>query len=398
MARPKKPRLYDGVLLPEFLYPDNRGRLNYWRYKKPDGTWKSFSAEVQRAVELANEANTIRDQPAILERHIPAKYSFLYYVSEYARWRVEYDPHLTTKQSWKNRLNQLQLFGATFKHISVSKITLSDLRGWWEGLTFHQQHNRRSELNRFFNYLGGRGLTPSLKSNPFTIADDKPRLVERSRPPTRRVRLSVANYWAVYREAGILGFEGLQLAMAISLLTTMRAGDVVSLTFSEHVSDVALSKTINKSEAQRGSISAAHLQWRFKDHPMLHALVKRARELSLRNLRCPFVISHTPKQKRMGTTKQHYCQVTVDLLGKQFATARKTAGIVVPANMSPPTFHEVRGLASDRYRASGLSVPEVQQMMAHTDERITREYLAGHGIEWTLIEHTLDEAGIGGSF
>ena len=44
MVRPKKPRLFDGVELADNLYPDNKKRPFYWRYKRPDGSFKHFTA------------------------------------------------------------------------------------------------------------------------------------------------------------------------------------------------------------------------------------------------------------------------------------------------------------------------------------------------------------------
>ncbi|WP_170941706.1 hypothetical protein [Cellvibrio mixtus] len=46
----------------------------------------------------------------------------------------------------------------------------------------------------------------------------------------------------------------------------------------------------------------------------------------------------------------------------------------------------------------GYSTREVQQVMAHTDERVTKGYQAGHGIEFTTIEISLGEEVIAGKF
>ncbi|WP_444924259.1 hypothetical protein ACJJH9_03070 [Microbulbifer sp. DLAB2-AF] len=90
---------------------------------------------------------------------------------------MENDPLLPSKASWRNRCNALKHFGEDFKSIPVHKAKLADLRKWWESLTFHQQHARRSEFNKFFNFLMAEGLC-KLESNPFTAADDRPRLLK----------------------------------------------------------------------------------------------------------------------------------------------------------------------------------------------------------------------------
>lgn len=399
MSRPAKPRLFDGVLLPDNLYPDARKRENYWRYLKPDGKWKIFSATLDDAVRMAGEANALRHEVVLGVNPANDRASLIYHVERYIAWRQEYDPALKEKASWSNRCNLLRSFAKDFTGVHVATLTLPVLRTWWERLSYHSQHNRRSEFNRLFNYLGGHGVVPRLDSNPFTTADDKPRLVERGRPKSKRQRLSLDQYWRIYRCAGDMGYECLQVAMAISLLTTMRIGDICSLTFVDHVASDGLRKTINKSAAQRGDINAAHLEWKFSSHPMLHSVIKRARELSLINMRCPNVVSHMPEQKRMGKTKQHICQLTPSRLTKIFGEVRDASGaIIVLDGQTPPTFHEVRSLASDRFRAQGYSITEVQQIMAHTDERVTKGYQAGHAIEWTPIDITLTDKVLGGEF
>ena len=46
----------------------------------------------------------------------------------------------------------------------------------------------------------------------------------------------------------------------------------------------------------------------------------------------------------------------------------------------------------------GYSTREVQQVMAHTDERVTKGYQVGHSIEWTSIGISIDESVINGRF
>lgn len=392
MARPSKPRFYDGVELPANLYTDERKRPNRWRYLRPDGSYKSFQAPLEEAVRVATEANSLRDEfTTSTIKKIPARNSLPAMVLKYIDWRESYDAGLCKKQSWTNRKGLLRAFAEYFAETPVNKITLNALIPWWETLTYHQQHARRAELNKFFNWLASNGYTPKLLDNPFSSSDDRPRLLERSKPPTKRQRLSLENFWSIYHAAGSSKLDGLQIAMAISLVTTMRIGDICSLRFDEHVTGGSLRKTINKSESQRGSINASHLEWPFDQHPILEELIKRARALSERNLQCPYVVSHMPAQRRTGATKDHICQLTPDRLTKQFAGVRDSLPtFALGLHESPPTFHEIRALASDRYRAAGYSTKQVQAIMAHTDERVTRGYQAGHDIDWTRVMITID--------
>jgi integrase len=54
-----------------------------------------------------------------------------------------------------------------------------------------------------------------------------------------------------------------------------------------------------------------------------------------------------------------------------------------------PTFHEIRGLSSHLYKQAGYKISAVQELMAHTDEKMTRHYQAGHETHWTEIDLNL---------
>lgn len=411
MPRPKKPRYAgpDGrpcepdapgaLQLPDNLYPDTKKRLNTWRYLRADGTSRSFKAPTEKAIKLAEEANAIRHTTVTVSPVVPPRHSVMAQVERYTLWREEYDPKLAKKASWKNRCNHLKAFARHFEKTKVGHLTLDTLRPWWEDLTYHQQHARRSEFNKFFNWLAGQGLTPRLEFNPFTTADDRPRLMEKGKPTVKRARLGIDPFWTIYNKAGELGFAGLQIAMGISLVTTMRRADICDLRLDKHVAENSLRKTINKSAAQRDDVYVANLQWKLDEHPMLSKLINRARELSLQHFRCPYIISHKPDQRRTGKTKDHICQVTPDRLSDMFAEVRDACNLF-PARSekySPPTFHEIRGLSSHIY-GKCYDVKQVQELMAHTDERVTKGYQAGHGIEYKEVKISVPAELLGGTF
>ena len=399
MPRPTKHRLHQGQPLPDNLYPDSRKREGYWRYRKPDGKYRTFQASYEDAVRLATDANKHRDKATQLNRKVPDRSTLSFHIERFIDWRESYDPSLEHKDSWQNRCGHMRNFGEEFIHISIGQITLEHLRPWWEKLTYHQQHARRAEFNKLFNYLAGQGLTPSLPYNPFTTADDLPRLMERAKPAVKRQRLRLDPFWAIYNLAPQMGYECLQIAMGTSILTTMRRGDICDIQLDKHIVNNCLRKTINKSDAQKRSIGAAHLQWDLNKHPMLQQIINRARELSLQNYRCPYLISHTPVIRKVGKTKTHFAQVTPDRLSKIFAEVRDATGLFKHLGENEkPTFHEVRGLSSNRLDESGYDIKQVQQLMAHTDERVTKGYQAGHAIQYTDIEISISSEALGGSF
>jgi len=83
-----------------------------------------------------------------------------------------------------------------------------------------------------------------------------------------------------------------------------------------------------------------------------------------------------------------------------FTEVHNTTGLYISLskNQTPPSFHEVRSLASVQFKRMGYVMKSVQQLMAHTDERITQAYQAGYGIEYEEISIYLDEQAIGREF
>ncbi|XZZ71745.1 hypothetical protein ACJJIB_05545 [Microbulbifer sp. JMSA008] len=102
---------------------------------------------------------------------------------------------------------------------------------------------------------------------------------------------------------------------------SMHCADICVLNFVEH-----LRKTINKSEAKWVSFAANHLSFNLQK---LGKLISRARELSLRNYRRPYILSHTPKQRRTGKTKEYVYQVSPGRLSDMFTKARNATGLYI---------------------------------------------------------------------
>jgi len=92
----------------------------------------------------------------------------------------------------------------------------------------------------------------------------------------------------------------------------------------------------------------------------------RARELSLINKRCPFVVSHTPEKRVWNENKEHFCQVTNDRLSRMFHECRGDSGT---------TFHEVRGLAATLLKTAGNTKEQIKEVMAHESLSTTLDYM-----------------------
>jgi integrase len=365
--RPKKPRFIDGIQLADNLYPDPRKRPGYYQYKFPDGRMSVFKASSPL------EANTIAgealeafhagagpDSPAVSRSHV------MFHASRYIAEMERLNPKLKLRSQWTNDCYAIKKFAREFSRLDL--VSRESIQTWWDGLTYHQQHQRHASFRRWFNWMIREKLF-SLDYNPFALNDSVPRLMRKVAPGKARPSLSELDYRKIHKAAGELGFEALQIAMGISLYTALREGDVCRLKFKTNVMDGQLRLVIQKSEAQLGAIGAARLCWTLDKHPRLKALIDRARELALQNKGCPFVISHTPKRRAWNEEKEHLCQVTGERLYRMFVEARDYAGATKGV-----TFHEVRGLASTLYRIAGYGDEQIQKLMAHEDVGTTKGY------------------------
>ncbi|MDO8908881.1 MAG: tyrosine-type recombinase/integrase [Pseudohongiella sp.] len=387
MARPKLSRTFEGVTLADHLYSTNRP--NYWRYQRPDNSWRYFSAiGVEAANRIANENNARRHtMPTTRANQQPGRDSLLYWIRLYIQYRERQDPNLVTKSSWINRTYALKAFGHAMASKPIGHIKRDVIDIWWLQLTHHQQKLRHAEFRRLFNWLMGQCLCPRLDYNPFTTADDRPRFYLNGEPEKSRMPCVLEDFWKIYDAAGSLGYQCLQIAMGISLTTFMRESDICSLKIDEHLRDSLLRRVIGKSEAQRGTANASRLSWDQTNYGLLRQLIARGMQLSLLHERCPYLISHTPKQKRIGKTKTHTHQVTPRRLMSMFNEARIVAKVhlEIPDDRTPTTFHEIRGLASALATTAGYELKVIQQAMAHENEATTRGYQDEHDLPYEQV-------------
>ena len=118
----------------------------------------------------------------------------------------------------------------------------------------------------------------------------------------------------------------------------------------------------------------------------------------MKNYRCPFVISHKPKAIRPSRTKEHSCQILPRRLIAMFADSRNTAIGTAFGENSAPSFHEIRSLASKLAADAGYQVGQIQQVMAHGDERVTLGYQEGHQLPFDSVSVVFTEDMVGGQF
>ena len=405
-----KIRIVDGLQLPDNLYTTPRKEAGKWRYKRPDGSFYTFAASTVDAIEAAKGLNAQFSAGAKVAPIANPQYGRLTirrHVEDFILEREKREPSLKSKTSWSNRQAYLRQFAALNAGRSVSQLTLLDIQAWWDQLTGNAQRSRKAEFRRFFNHLIARSLCPKLDANPFSSSDAAPHVEMSARPAKQRLRLSLENFWKIYAKADELNYDFVQIAMGIALVTTMRRGDICDLTWESNIAGSLLRKQINKSHAQLsenyeftgGKAAPANLSWNMDQHHLLRKLINRGRELAMKNSRCTHVLSHKFEKRYKSGLRQHHYQILPDYLTRTFAEVRDATelyeGIPTAAR---PGLHEVRALSSDLYRRAGYTTADIQQLMAHTEEKITEGYLAGHETQWTEIGLVMPAEVMGGEF
>lgn len=380
-----------GRPLPPNLY--QRRSDGAYRYKNAAGKFRTVknqsgaAADYSQAILITERANSLRGKTT------PSIKTIQFWVDKYTAWAEEHNPALATKRAWRDRKNELNRFAADFAHININRLELNDLRGWWDGLTYDQQHNRRSAFSKLFQWCISSG---SCSINPFSTSDNSPRLFQKMKPAKQRGALEMADFWTIYHSEHAKKYPHVKIAMGISLTTGMREEDICLLRFDTHIIDNRLCTSIGKSVSQRGAMAASHHGYDLTTHAMLRGLIKEARELSLKHRRCPFILSyHQRGHAEQAGAKQHISQVRPKKLSHDFSRVRDLCSIPAQPGKNPATFHEVRGL----FVKTGLqhyAPAQIQQAAAHVSLSTTLAYPAGHKPDYRDIAVVITPAMIGG--
>ena len=375
-AGEKMKRFYMDVELAKNLYPCNKQRIDRWRYKNPKtGKYVNFPnvMPVEEANALAEEMNRMVEHGFYEDRAIPPAERLDTYIHQYIAYRENLDPALKGKDSWKNRCYAFKQFAQEFE--CIRSLEFIAIMPWWDKLTYNQQKLRKAEFTKLFNYLMGQGLCPKLKSNPFA-KDGISQLISKSKPKKKRAPCNQETFNNIHKRAGEQGYSCLQIAMDISRYTTLRVGDICSLRWDKNAIDGCLKVIVSKSQSQKGTARATRLSWNLEEHPLLKSYINRARELSLINRRCPFIISHTPKRRAWNDQKESLYQVTPERMSRMFDQCR---------GESKTTFHEIRGLSATLLRIAGHTNTEIQEVMSHESITTTKDYQNAEHLPYTPV-------------
>lgn len=379
------------------LYPDNKGRDGFYRFKRMDGKFKTFQADsLEEANRLADEAAT--HEPEVIRGGTPARDSLAFYLPQYIAYRESIDEKLAnaprTEGSWYNRRLKMAAFARHFNG-PVRRIKHQDIRAWWLNESPANQKLAHAEFRKWFNWLTLEGIVgkTQFEYNPFTSNDALPILDKKPQPSSKRERMTLELFWRLYDAAE----PGLKTAMGIALVTFLRLDDVINIMLDDVVDDV-LRVVISKSEKKVGRERAARREWRLAEHPLLRKLIKEARENSMANHRCPYLVSYRPQRRKLGKNKTHPCQVLKRQLCEMFDDARNAIGYTPAEGFSATSFHEIRGLANTTAKHMGHDLEALQHTNGHSDANTTKTYLDGQDLPYERVGISFTEDALGRAF
>lgn len=187
----------------------------------------------------------------------------------------------------------------------------------------------------------------------------------------QRERLTLDVYRAVWAAAP----GWLQNAMDVSLLTLLRREDVATLKFADERAG-ALWVVPAKTEDS----TLVKLKITVTDE--LAALLARCRD----NVVSPYVVHRLPERARgrdkRAKGRDHQTQAMPDQITREFKKVRDSIGVT---GKNSPTFHEVRSLGGALLMERGWTLEQVQALMGHASESMTKVYLEGHDTPWQAV-------------
>jgi len=223
----------------------------------------------------------------------------------------------------------------------------------------------RGALADLFRFAKTKGWYPSERDNPAEVTYSKTDYGK------DRQRMNLEQYRAIHAIAP----RWMQIAMELAVVTLQGRHEVIHLKYSDET-DGALYITRQKTKKNEW----AHL--RIPVTPEIRDIISRSRD----DVVSPFVVHRTPTRRVRAGGREHWTQLMANNFTEQFRTLRDKTGLFndMPKEQRP-TFHEIRSLGSWLYEKAGYSQGYVQALMAHSDEKMTAYYQAGHEQKWMTV-------------
>ncbi len=241
------------------------------------------------------------------------------------------------------------------KHPSM--ITVSDLNQHLDAVPDDPYRKHKILLGELFEFARARGFIVATAPNPARL------LLDRPGQEKRRQRLTPAWFWAIYDQAPAY----LQCAMGISLVTSMRLGDIWSL-------------RRDQFDARARSISYVPAKTRDNPNPMPTRCLLTDQQWA--RFVAPLLLQGGHESGRV------FVYTDPKRPSRDFG---RLSGVVteLPA-LQRPTFHEIRSLSEALYKRQGEDRSTTQRRMGHHSLKQTDGYDRGHDLVFEPVHCTLE--------
>lgn len=358
-----RPERYDANLPRNLTYRKSR-QSYYWRNPVTGQEISLGRISRREAVAQAIEANNYIEEnylPSALLDRLKEKPTFTF-----SKWLERYSVILDRRQlkpnTMKIRSNQLSTLQVEFGRQPIEGITTREIALFLE--TYVECGKRsmavalRSLMLDVFREAVVEGI---IERNPVEPTKTPP-------PEVKRERLSLDNFIAIRTAAASMG-GWLECAMNIGLLTGQRREDITRMKFSD-IADGRLFITQSKTSHKLALPVTLRLEIIGLD---LNGVIERCR---VGNPSDNLIYSSVRRGGRKAGP------VMPDAMTGAFAEARDLSGIQFGAN--PPTFHEIRSLASRLYEVEN-GEEFAQRLLGHKNIAMTKKYLDSRGQEYVMV-------------
>ncbi|VAW64475.1 Integrase [hydrothermal vent metagenome] len=396
MARPRSKGRKD---LPDNLHPVLKSRVIYYSYRNPNtGERTGFGTNKPLAVKAAKRMNALlysADEQVMqlvnmAQQPVELRQSAAQSITQADTLFTGYLEHFKT-QTLPRRRNKkgLPLSPATLRDYTnqIEHLQASSLGAMSIGFMGSYTHSReaRKLINQYLEQFPDtssnrrRGLLIQILKQAIgdgecdrNNADDTIKKTEE----VKRQRLPLETFQQIYQEAAPWYKNLLDLA----LQTLQRREDLVVMEFSQIENNQLRFVQIKTGQAIAINIGDE-----------LGAVIKRCHD----QLASPYLIHYRPMNTRRAkiSAKNHWTSVSVDKATKEFSRLRDELGLF--KHLPPrerPSFHEIRSLGAELYRKAGWAEEAIQQLLGHTNAKMTQVYLDRH--QKDTVEYNVVASGL----
>lgn len=231
------------------------------------------------------------------------------------------------------------------------------------------------------SYIKHRGVLIELFNFAMTkgFRSDNPAEPTRAKNNVEKVRqrMKLEEFKAIHAMAP----DWMQIAMELALITLQGRYEVCNMKFTD-VKDGRIFIVREKTKKNEWAHISIEINETIQD------ILTRSRKSGLVS---PFVVHREPERRNKAKDREHWTQLTLNDFTAKFRDIRDSCSIFagVPRE-ERPTFHEIRALGAWLYEKQGFDRGSyVQQLMAHSDEKMTQYYQSGHEQKWMQVKAEL---------